>query len=265
MQEICQKRYKNLLPTYEVVLKKWPPQIVCSIGQDLKAFGSGKSPKIAKRKAAIKMFQILKSMPEPSTKHELPNHAIGSGPNEKAANILAAQAMLDPRSSIQGPSGQQLSDQVSTVQASSSQDLSDKGISGQESSIQGPSDHRLMAVNNQQSTSVPPKTVVPLGNPLGDLFQMCIKRCLSLPSYAVAGFKDGCFAIVCSVGTNLKESGSGADLNLAKREAAFKMLQSLKMMPVETESKESSGAMIVESSQSISNLQSYKADEINGK
>ena len=54
-------------------------------------------------------------------------------------------------------------------------------------------------------------------------------------------------------------------MNLAKREAAFKMLQSLKMMPAETESKESSDAMIVESSQSISNLQSSKADEINGK
>ena len=260
MQEICQKRYQNLLPTYEVVLKKWPPQIVCSIGQDLKAFGSGKSPKIAKRKAAIKMFQILKSMPEPSTKHELPNHAIGNKTNERAANILAAQAMFDPRSSIQGPSDQQLSDQVSNVRASSSQDLSDKGISGQESS-----DHRPKAVNNQQSTSVPPKTVVPLGNPLGELVIMCINRRLSMPSYAVAGFKDGCFDIVCSVGTNLKESGSGADLNLAKREAAFKMLQSLKMMPAETESKESSDAMIVESSQSISNLQSSKADETNGK
>ena len=51
--------------------------------------------------------------------------------------------------------------------------------------------------------------------------------------------------IVCAVGGNLKESGSGKSKKLAKRQAAHKMLQTLKSMPVERDS-EQSFAMIDE-------------------
>ena len=42
----------------------------------------------------------------------------------------------------------------------------------------------------------------------------------------------------CIIG-NLKESGSGKSKKMAKRQAAHKMLQTLKSMPVERESEQS--------------------------
>ena len=42
----------------------------------------------------------------------------------------------------------------------------------------------------------------------------------------------------CKIG-NLKESGSGKSKKMAKRQAAHKMLQTLKSMPVERESEQS--------------------------
>ena len=42
----------------------------------------------------------------------------------------------------------------------------------------------------------------------------------------------------CEIG-NLKESGSGKSKKMAKRQAAHKMLQTLKSMPVERESEQS--------------------------
>ena len=45
--------------------------------------------------------------------------------------------------------------------------------------------------------------------------------------------------MVCSVGGNLKEVGSGKSKKLAKRQAAFKMLQTLKSMPVERDNEQS--------------------------
>ena len=66
---------------------------------------------------------------------------------------------------------------------------------------------------------------------------MCINRGLPLPSYEI-GFQKGLpherhFEIVCSVGDNLKESGSGKSTQMARMQAAHKMLQTLKSMPVE--------------------------------
>lgn len=87
------------------------------------------------------------------------------------------------------------------------------------------------------------------GNPVGDLQEMCMNRRLPPPVYEV-GLEKGapherCFIIVCAVGGNLKESGSGKSKKLAKRQAAHKMLQTLKSMPVERDS-EQSFAMIDE-------------------
>merc|ERR1712241_1616894 len=87
------------------------------------------------------------------------------------------------------------------------------------------------------------------GNPVGDLQEMCMNRRLPPPVYDV-GLEKGapherCFIIVCAVGGNLKESGSGKSKKLAKRQAAHIMLQTLKSMPVERDS-EQSFAMIDE-------------------
>ena len=87
------------------------------------------------------------------------------------------------------------------------------------------------------------------GNPVGDLQEMCMKRRLPLPVYEV-GLEKGapherCFIIVCAVDGNLKESGSGKSKKLAKRQAAHKMLNTLKSMPVERDN-EQSFAMIDE-------------------
>ena len=48
-----------------------------------------------------------------------------------------------------------------------------------------------------------------------------------------------CFVIVCSVGGNLKENGTGKSKKLAKRQAAHRMLQTLKSMPVERDNEQS--------------------------
>ena len=87
------------------------------------------------------------------------------------------------------------------------------------------------------------------GNPVGDLQEMCMNRRLPPPVYEV-GLEKGapherCFIIVCAVGGNLKESGSGKSKKLAKRQAAHKMLNTLKSMPVERDN-EQSFAMIDE-------------------
>merc|ERR1712018_250334 len=119
---------------------------------------------------------------------------------------------------------------------------------------------KLVAVNQQ--SSAPPKAakVVELpkdldaelmsphddginGNPVGELQEMCMNRRLPPPTYEV-GMEKGAphersFVIVCSVGGNLKESGSGKSKKMAKRQAAHKMLQTLKSMPVERESEQS--------------------------
>ena len=92
------------------------------------------------------------------------------------------------------------------------------------------------------------------GNPVGDLQEMCMKRRLPLPVYEV-GLEKGapherCFIIVCAVGGNLKESGSGKSKKLAKRQAAHKMLNTLKSMPVERDN-EQSFAMIDEDVQHL--------------
>lgn len=119
---------------------------------------------------------------------------------------------------------------------------------------------KLIAVN--QTSTAPPKAakVVELpkdldaellsphddginGNPVGELQEMCMNRRLPPPTYEV-GMEKGAphersFVIVCSVGGNLKESGSGKSKKMAKRQAAHKMLQTLKSMPVERESEQS--------------------------
>ena len=76
-----------------------------------------------------------------------------------------------------------------------------------------------------------------------------MNRRLPPPAYEV-GLEKGAphersFIIVCSVGGNLKESGSGKSKKLAKRQAANKMLQTLKSMPVDRDN-EQSFAMIDE-------------------
>ena len=81
------------------------------------------------------------------------------------------------------------------------------------------------------------------GNPVGDLQEMCMNRRLPPPVYEV-GMEKGapherCFVIVCSVGGNLKENGSGKSKKLAKRQAANRMLLTLKSMPVERDNEQS--------------------------
>ena len=81
------------------------------------------------------------------------------------------------------------------------------------------------------------------GNPVGDLQEMCMNRRLPPPVYEV-GMEKGapherCFVIVCSVGGNLKENGTGKSKKLAKRQAAHRMLQTLKSMPVERDNEQS--------------------------
>ena len=194
--------------------------------------------------------------------------------NKKAAKHAAAQAILDmlndqtssvqlfgdQGASNQGSSGQGSSCQGSSVRGSSVQGPSGQGSSVQGSSVEESSGQTSMAVNNRHTTP-PMAAVKDLGNPIEELIETCKKRCLLLPSYTVVGFKEGSFDILCSIGANLKETGSATDQKLAQQEAAFKMLQTLKTMPVERAS------MIVQPSQGVTNQQSSTAhtDKIHGK
>jgi len=75
------------------------------------------------------------------------------------------------------------------------------------------------------------------GNPVGTLQELCMSRRWPPPVYDLSS-EDGLpherqFTIYCVVGKH-RESGAGKSKKLAKRQAAFKMMQKLKEIPMES-------------------------------
>nr|ARS01459.1 dsRNA binding protein 1 [Artemia franciscana] len=74
------------------------------------------------------------------------------------------------------------------------------------------------------------------GNPIGRLQELCIAKRFSPPGYLIASEvglpHDRIFNMVCIVDV-YKETGSGKSKKLAKRQAAIKMIETIKDVPVE--------------------------------
>merc|ERR1739844_380529 len=161
--------------------------------------------------------------------------ATGCGQSKKKAKHTAAKSMLDKLIALQQ---NQQSTNVPGIEASA------LGV------IAPPKASKVVELpKDLDAELMSPHDDGINGNPVGDLQEMCMNRRLPPPVYEV-GLEKGapherCFIIVCAVGGNLKESGSGKSKKLAKRQAAHKMLNTLKSMPVERDS-EQSFAMIDE-------------------
>jgi len=182
------------------------------------------------------LVQIEGAVHEPTFKYRVSVGellATGCGQSKKKAKHTAAKQMLDKLIALQQnqPSGNVSSiDSVGVIQ----QPKASKVVE-----LPKDLDAELMSPHDDGIN----------GNPVGDLQEMCMNRRLPPPVYEV-GLEKGapherCFIIVCAVGGNLKESGSGKSKKLAKRQAAHKMLNTLKSMPVERDN-EQSFAMIDE-------------------
>jgi len=91
--------------------------------------------------------------------------------------------------------------------------------------------------NNELSKMVSPYDDGIPGNPVGQLQELCMTRRWPPPTYeltAEEGFPhERTFAIACTIAT-YKEIGHGKSKKLAKRQAAYSMLQKLTDLPQET-------------------------------
>merc|ERR1712141_553635 len=169
------------------------------------------------------LVQIEGAVHEPTFKYRVTVGelvATGCGQSKKKAKHTAAKAMLDKLVAV----NQQSSGCGSIVQTPKAAKVVE---------LPKDLDAELMSPHDDGIN----------GNPVGELQEMCMNRRLPPPTYEV-GMEKGAphersFVIVCSVGGNLKESGSGKSKKMAKRQAAHKMLQTLKSMPVERESEQS--------------------------
>ena len=189
---------------------------VCSIPVlNLKECGYGQNKKMAKTQAAFKMLQTL---------------------NRIAVQSKSTQSF---HTIVKDDLAQNVANQQLTIAAGPTPGTVPGTVPGTAPSLPPPAPPA-------QAPPLPPSPPAPedtnVRNPLGELVQMCIKRRLSLPSYEV-GFQKGLpherhFEIVCSVGDNLKETGSGKSTQMARVQAAHKMLQTLKSMPVEGKSEQ---------------------------
>lgn len=179
------------------------------------------------------LVQIEGAVHEPTFKYRVSVGdlvATGCGQSKKKAKHTAAKAMLDTLISMQ---------QTSPASNSSSKSAPATAKVAKVVELPKDLDSELMSPHDDGIN----------GNPVGDLQEMCMNRRLPPPAYEV-GLEKGapherCFVIICGVGGSLKESGSGKSKKLAKRQAAHKMLQTLKSMPVERDN-EQSFAMIDE-------------------
>jgi RISC-loading complex subunit TARBP2 len=168
------------------------------------------------------LVQIEGAVHEPTFKYRVSVVdlvATGCGQSKKKAKHTAALAMLDKlRTAQQQPSSVNSTALVTVAKAAKVVEIP-KDL---ETELMSPHDDGID------------------GNPVGDLQEMCMNRRMAPPVYEV-GLEKGapherCFVIVCSVGGSLKESGSGKSKKLSKRQAAYKMLQTLKSMPVDRDS-----------------------------
>ena len=178
------------------------------------------------------LVQIEGAVHEPTFKYRVSVGdlvATGCGQSKKKAKHTAAKSMLDKLIAMQqapgtkgGAAGDSLSaEDASLFKAAKVVELP-KDLNAE---LMSPHDYGIN------------------GNPVGDLQEMCMNRRLPPPVYEV-GMEKGapherCFVIVCSVGGNLKENGSGKSKKLAKRQAANRMLLTLKSMPVERDNEQS--------------------------
>lgn len=166
------------------------------------------------------LVQIEGAVHEPTFKYRVTVGdlvATGCGQSKKKAKHTAAKAMLDKLRAVQSSENKASSEAV-------------EANSNNKASLELPPDLDTELLSPYDDDGIS-------GNPVGELQEMCMNRRMAPPLYEV-GLEEGapherCFIIVCSVGTSLKESGSGKSKKLAKRQAAHKMLKTLKSMPVE--------------------------------
>lgn len=133
--------------------------------------------------------------------------ANGSGQSKKKARHAAAKAVLD--NIIQGGVG--------------------TGATGQTTNEAELNSHRSDQLVSPYDDGIP-------GNPVGSLQELCMSRHWPPPVYDLAaeeGFPhERTFSISCSIGCH-KETGIGKSKKLAKRQAAYRMLQQLSDAPLE--------------------------------
>ena len=174
------------------------------------------------------LVQIEGAVHEPTFKYRVSVGdlvATGCGQSKKKAKHTAAKSMLDKLIAMQQANpGLANAEDASLFKAAKVVELP-KDFLNSASELMSPHDDGIN------------------GNPVGDLQEMCMNRRLPPPVYEV-GMEKGapherCFVIVCSVGGNLKENGSGKSKKLAKRQAANRMLLTLKSMPVERDNEQS--------------------------
>ena len=170
------------------------------------------------------LVQIEGAVHEPTFKYRVSVGdlvATGCGQSKKKAKHTAAKAMLDKLMALSSSSLGSTAVPATAPKAAKVVDLP-KDL-----------DAELMSPHDDGID----------GNPVGDLQETCMNRRLPPPNYEVSLEKgaphERSFVMVCSVGGNLRETGSGKSKKLAKRQAAFKMLQTLKSMPVERDNDQS--------------------------
>lgn len=156
--------------------------------------------------------------------------ANGSGQSKKKAKHAAAKAVLDIIIHGGGP--------VSTGAAAAAAAT----VSSQHaSSAGGDSSSGPVANNDSQHADLSTMVVSPYddgipGNPVGQLQELCMTRRWPPPTYqltAEEGFPhERTFSIACTIAT-YKEVGGGKSKKLAKRQAAYSMLQKLRDLPQE--------------------------------
>ncbi len=216
-----------------------------SVSQDSKSSAASSAPKtpvsllqeLYVRKGITPKYDLVQiegAVHEPTFKYRVSIGelvATGCGQSKKKAKHTAAKAMLDKLIAMQ--------QQSSTAGAPGG----GPPASPQLSAMLGKVAKVIDLPKDLDAELMSPHDDGINGNPVGDLQEMCMNRRLPPPSYEVSLEKgaphERCFVILCNVGGNLKESGSGKSKKLAKRQAAHKMLQTLKSMPVERDNEQS--------------------------
>uniref|UniRef100_A0A2P2HWH3 RISC-loading complex subunit tarbp2-like n=1 Tax=Hirondellea gigas TaxID=1518452 RepID=A0A2P2HWH3_9CRUS len=148
--------------------------------------------------------------------------ANGSGQSKKKAKHSAAKAVLDIIIHGGGPAGQAAAAATSVLNNSNESNSTavTHTSEGQTGDLSG-------MVVSPYDDGIP-------GNPVGQLQELCMTRRWPPPTYELTkeeGFPhERNFSIACTIATH-KEIGGGKSKKLAKRQAAYSMLQKLRELP----------------------------------
>ncbi|XP_055548283.1 RISC-loading complex subunit tarbp2-like isoform X2 [Wyeomyia smithii] len=199
LQEMCMAR-RWPPPTYETEMEVGLPHerqftIACAVLTN-RELGKGNSKKIAKRRAAQRMWQTLQDQ---ALKLSKTVHVLDEEGNEKEEKHAASKTQIDKLSSV---------------------------------SLGDPPARRSSVKVEQIDES----KYEPTGNPIGWLQEMCVARRWPPPIYETemeGGLPhQRQFAIVCAV-SKYREVGRGNSKKIAKHQAAQRMWQRLQVQPLE--------------------------------